>query len=110
MSQGCCHRVGVIGLVSTGDKSFPAGRRRAKGAYGVFRQKFRCGVDRGVLKREAKRLARLVQKHAAAVAMSADDQDDERVFAQQIAQFVLAQAVLLEQEATAASRIKAEFL
>lgn len=70
----------------------------------------RCGVDRGVLKREAKRMAKLLQKHAVSIAMSADYQDDERVFAQQIAQFVLAQAVLLEQEATAASRIKAEFL
>ena len=70
----------------------------------------RCGVDRGVLNREAKRMAKLVHKHAAAVAMSTDYLDAEGEFAQQIAQFVLAQAVRLEQEASAATRIKAEFL
>jgi serine/threonine-protein kinase HipA len=69
----------------------------------------RCGVDRNVLSREAKRLAKLVQKHAQAVALHADYQEAECVFAQQIAKFVEAQAVRLEHEASVASRIKAEF-
>jgi hypothetical protein len=66
-------------------------------------------VDRNVLSREAKRLAKLVQKHAQAVALHADYQEAECVFAQQIAKFVEAQAVRLEHEASVASRIKAEF-
>ena len=70
----------------------------------------RCGVDRNVLSREAKRLAKLVQKHAQAVALHADYQEAECVFAQQIAKFVVAQAVRMEHEASVASRIKAEFL
>lgn len=70
----------------------------------------RCGVDRNVLSREAKRLAKLVQKHAQAVALHTDYQEAECVFAQQIAKFVEAQAVRLEHEASVASRIKAEFL
>jgi serine/threonine-protein kinase HipA len=70
----------------------------------------RCGVDRNVLSREAKRLAKLVQKHAQAVALHTDYQEAECVFAQQIAKFVVAQAVRLEHEASLASRIKAEFL
>ena len=70
----------------------------------------RCGVDRSVLSREAKRMAKLVHKHAEAVALSTEYQDAECVFAQQIAKFVVAQAVRLEHEAVVASRIKAEFL
>ena len=70
----------------------------------------RCGVDRGVLNREAKRMAKLVHKHAEAVALSTDYHDDERVFALQIAEFVVTQAVRLEYEASAASRLKVEFL
>ena len=70
----------------------------------------RCGVDRGVLNREVKRMVKLVHKHAASVAMSTDYREEEGNFAQQIAQFVLAQAVRLEQEASAATRIKAKFL
>jgi serine/threonine-protein kinase HipA len=70
----------------------------------------RCDVNRSVLAREAKRLAKLVHEHAEAVAMSPDYQDEERDFAQQIAKFVVAQAVRLEHEANVASRIKAEFL
>jgi hypothetical protein len=62
------------------------------------------------LSREAKRLAKLVQKHAQAVALHTDYQEAECVFAQQIAKFVVAQAVRLEHEASLASRIRAEFL
>lgn len=70
----------------------------------------RCGVNRGVLNREAKRMAKLVQKHAREVALSPDYLDDERAFAQQISEFVVAQAVRLAHEASAATHIKAEFL
>ena len=70
----------------------------------------RCGVDCGVLNREAKRLAKLVHKHAKDVAMSSDYLEEERAFAVQISEFVEEQAVRLEQEASAARRIKAEFL
>jgi hypothetical protein len=52
----------------------------------------------------------LVHKHAEAVALSTDYHDDERVFALQIAEFVVTQAVRLEYEASAASRLKVEFL
>ena len=70
----------------------------------------RCGVDCGVLNREAKRLAKLVHKHAKDVAMSSDYLEEERAFAVQISEFVEEQAVRLEQEASASRRIKAEFL
>jgi serine/threonine-protein kinase HipA len=70
----------------------------------------RCGVDRGVLKREAARMARLVQKHAMTLAQSEDYREDERAFVQRIAHFVVAQASRLEREATLAARIRDEFL
>ena len=70
----------------------------------------RCGVDRGVFKREAARMARLVRKHALALARSEDYREDERAFVQQIADFVLAQAGRLEREAALAARIRDEFL
>jgi serine/threonine-protein kinase HipA len=70
----------------------------------------RCGVNRRVLEREAKRMAKLVHKHAEAAALSTDYHDAECVFAQQIAKFVVAQADRLAHEASAASRIKTEFL
>lgn len=70
----------------------------------------RCGVDRGVLKREAARMARLVRKHALALAQSEVYREDERAFVQKIADFVLAQADRLEREATLAARIRDEFL
>lgn len=70
----------------------------------------RCGVDRGVLKREAARMAKLVQKHAMTLAQSEDYREDERAFVQQIARFVVAQASRLEREAALAARIRDEFL
>jgi serine/threonine-protein kinase HipA len=70
----------------------------------------RCGVDRGVLKREAARMAKLVQKHAMTLAQSEDYREDERAFVQRIAHFVVAQASRLEREAALAARIRDEFL
>ena len=70
----------------------------------------RCGVDRAVLRREAARMARLVQKHAMALAQSDDYREDERAFVQQISRFVVAQAIRLEREVGLAARIRDEFL
>jgi serine/threonine-protein kinase HipA len=70
----------------------------------------RCGINRAVLNREAKRLAKLVQKHAKDVAASPSYLEDERVFAEKIGAFVVAQSARLVHEASEAVRIKNEFL
>ncbi len=71
----------------------------------------RCGVDRKLLQREAARLAKLAMAHAPAQAQ-ADDYigDGERAFAVQLRDVVEGQATRLTQLASAAARIKPEFL
>jgi serine/threonine-protein kinase HipA len=71
----------------------------------------RCGVDRKLLNREAARLAKLAMAHAPAQAL-ADDYiaDDERAFAGQLRDFVVAQAAQLTRLAGEAAKMKAAFL
>jgi len=71
----------------------------------------RCGVDRNLLKREATRLAKLATEHAPAQALANDYiDDDERAFAGQLRDFVMAQATRLTRLAGEAAKIRAEFL
>ncbi len=67
----------------------------------------RCGIPRGVLKREAARLAKLVAVHAPLQAAVADYvANDERAFAAQLRDFVVGQAQRLQRLATEAADIK----
>ena len=52
----------------------------------------RCGIDRHLLLREAKRLRDGVRKHAQGLAESGPYLDDERAFVGAIAQYAIAQA------------------
>ena len=71
----------------------------------------RCRVDRQLLKREARRMARLAIEHAPMQAQAADYIDEaERAFAGQLRDFVLRQAERLTQLADAAAKVKDEFL
>lgn len=71
----------------------------------------RCGVDRQLLKREARRMAKLAFEHAPQQAQAADYIDDaERVFAGQLRDFIVGQAARLTQLADDAAKIKGEYL
>jgi serine/threonine-protein kinase HipA len=66
----------------------------------------RCNVDRMLLKREASRLARLAVGHAIAQAEATDYIDDERAFAGQVRDFIIAQASRLTALANEAVKFK----
>jgi len=71
----------------------------------------RCRVDRQLLKREARRMAKLATQHAPLQAQAADYIDGaERAFAGQLRDFIVGQAERLTQLADAAAKIKSEFL
>jgi serine/threonine-protein kinase HipA len=71
----------------------------------------RCGIDRQLLRREARRMAKLAAEHAPLQAHAADYIDDtERAFAGQLSDFIGAQAARLAQLADAAAGIKDEYL
>jgi len=66
----------------------------------------RCHVDRRLLKREAGRLAKLAVEHAAAQALVDVYVDDERAFAAQLRDFIVAQASRLTTLASEAAEMK----
>ncbi len=71
----------------------------------------RCGVDRKLLRREARRMARLATDLAPQQAQAADYIDDaERAFAGQLRDFIVAQAARLTQLADDAAKIEDEHL
>lgn len=71
----------------------------------------RCGVDRQLLKREARRMAKLAVEHAPQQAQADDYIDEaERAFAGQLRDFIVDQAARLTQLADDAARIKSKFL
>jgi serine/threonine-protein kinase HipA len=71
----------------------------------------RCGIDRQLLRREAKRMAKLATEHAPLQAQAADYIDDaERAFADRLSDFVGAQAARLAKLAEDAAGIKGEYL
>ena len=70
----------------------------------------RCRVDRHLLKREARRMAKRAIEHAPMQAQAADYIDKaERAFAGQLSDFVLRQAERLIQLADAAAKVKDGF-
>lgn len=70
----------------------------------------RCRVDRHLLKREARRMAKLAIEHAPIQVQAADYIDEaERAFAGQLSDFVLRQAERLIQLADAAAKVKDGF-
>lgn len=71
----------------------------------------RCGIDRQLLKREARRMAKLATEHAPLQAQAADYIDGaERAFAGQLRDFIVGQAARLTQLADDAAKIKHELL
>ena len=71
----------------------------------------RCGVDRRLLKREALRLAKLATEHAPTQALVNDYVgEDERAFAGQLRDFIVAQASRLATLASEAATVKDEYL
>jgi serine/threonine-protein kinase HipA len=67
----------------------------------------RCGIDKGLLKREATRLARSAMEHAPAQALAQDYVDgEERAFAGRIGDYVVGQAGRLIKIADEAARIR----
>lgn len=71
----------------------------------------RCGVDRQLLRREAKRISKLATEHAPLQAQATDYVDDaERAFAGQLRDFVVAQAARLKRLAEDPAKIETEYL
>lgn len=70
----------------------------------------RCGIDRGLLKREGLRMAKLAHEQAALQADDAVYDAQERTFVTQIGNFVTQQAAHLEALSAKASRIKDEYV
>jgi serine/threonine-protein kinase HipA len=71
----------------------------------------RCGVDRQLLKREARRMAKLATEHAPLQAQAPDYIDEaERAFAGQLRDFIVGQGARLTQLADDAAKIKSGFL
>lgn len=67
----------------------------------------RCGIDRQLLKREARRLAKLAAEHAPVQARSADYIDEgERAFAARLRDFIEQQAARLTRLADGAAKVK----
>jgi serine/threonine-protein kinase HipA len=71
----------------------------------------RCGIDRRLLAREAKRLAKLAAEHAPMQALAEDYVgEDERTFANRLGAYVISQAERLIRLAADAAKIRAEDL
>lgn len=70
----------------------------------------RCGIGKGVLRREAARLAKQVAEHAPLQAKADDYIGEERGFALQLRDFVTGQALRLNRLAAQAAGIKDEHL
>lgn len=71
----------------------------------------RCGIDRQLLKREARRMAKLAVEHAPQQAQADDYVDEaEREFAVRLRDFIVGQAAKLAALADDAATIKPEFL
>ncbi|MBI3348714.1 MAG: HipA domain-containing protein [Burkholderiales bacterium] len=71
----------------------------------------RCGIDRQLLRRDAKRMAKLATEHAPLQAQAPDYIDDaERAFASQLSNFIVAQAARLANLAEEAYGIKDAYL
>jgi serine/threonine-protein kinase HipA len=70
----------------------------------------RCGIGRGLLKREASRMVKLVAEHAPRQADAEDYLDEERAFAARLRDFVAEQASRLNTLAAKAIGIKGEYL
>ena len=70
----------------------------------------RCGIGRGVLKREASRMAKLVAEHAPIQAAAEDYIDGECAFAARLRDFVAGQGSRLNTLAAKAVGIKDEYL
>lgn len=71
----------------------------------------RCGIDRKLIQRESKRMAKLAMEHAPIQAQATDYIDDaERAFAGQLGDFIVKQAERLIQLADDAAKIKDEYL
>jgi serine/threonine-protein kinase HipA len=70
----------------------------------------RCGINRTLLKREAARMAKLAVEKAPLQAQAVDYLDGERAFANQLRDFIVAQASLLSRLASDAAKVKDEFL
>jgi serine/threonine-protein kinase HipA len=69
-----------------------------------------CGIDRKLMLREARRLARLAAAAAPELARSDEYHDDEREFVTRLADFIGRQALRLADYAGEAANIRAEFL
>ena len=70
----------------------------------------RCGIDRNLLHREAKRLADGVRKHAARLVDTLPYELDERIFSQKLQAYVTQRCAALELATQEAIRIKTEYL
>ncbi|WP_077033784.1 HipA domain-containing protein [Pelomonas sp. KK5] len=71
----------------------------------------RCRVDRQLLKREARRMAKLATEHASLQAQAADYIDEaEQAFAGLLRDFIVGQATRLTELADEAAKIKGKFL
>jgi serine/threonine-protein kinase HipA len=69
-----------------------------------------CGIDRKLMQREAKRLARQAATVIAELAGSSEYHDDERAFVTRLAEFIARQAQRLANYAGEAANIPKEFL
>jgi serine/threonine-protein kinase HipA len=80
------------------------------GAFQLADFAMRCGIDRRLMKREAARLGKLAAEHAASQALVDDYEGDERAFAAQLRDFVVAQAARLTALANDAVNVKDNYL
>ncbi len=80
------------------------------GAFQLADFSKRCGINRALLKREAARMAKLAVDKAPLQAQAVDYLDGERAFANQLRDFIVAQASLLSRLASDAAKVKDEFL
>ena len=70
----------------------------------------RCGINRGLLKREAARMAKLAIEKAPLQAQAIDYLDGERAFAVQLCDFIVAQASRLSRLSNEAAKVNGDFL
>lgn len=80
------------------------------GAFSLADFAKRCGIGRGLLKREASRMEKLIAEHAPLQANVEDYLDEERAFANQLRDFVTRQASRLTTLAAKAMGIEDEYL
>jgi serine/threonine-protein kinase HipA len=70
----------------------------------------RCGIARGLLKREATKIANNALKYANELALAADYIEDERRFVLSLSEFIIKQAMHLKELASDAAKIDESFL